>query len=79
MDNMVPNVLPITRADFEERIFNFRFVQSIQKVHDGMLGLQSINCPFMDEFVRKDEKGHYLEPFVAGAFWALHKFGGIKE
>jgi len=64
------------REHFEERIFNYRFIQSIgaatpdEQRGVGMpLGV-SRGCPSKAEFCRKDEGGNYLEPFVAGAWWA---------
>lgn len=64
----------ISREHFEERIFNFRFVQSIGRVNHGQFGLASRDCPTMREFCRKDEQGEYEEAFVAGAWWAVTKF-----
>lgn len=72
------NTESASRDTFEERIFNHRFLKSIGPVGNefGPVGMplgMSRDCPTMAEFCRKDEAGNYLEPFVAGAWWAWTK------
>ena len=60
----------MTREEFEDAVFNYRFLKGISKTGTGQFPF-TVDCPFMDEFVRKDEAGNYEEPFVAGAWWML--------
>jgi hypothetical protein len=69
------------RKLFEEVAFRQRFLSGIKKTGTGQFPF-SVSCPHMDEFIKRDEKGDYVDPILSAMWWAwqeaLKHAGGKK-
>ena len=65
------------RSRFEERAFGQRFLRGVKKTDPNAQFGFTVDCPPMDEFLRRHLDGDYIDPTLDAMWWAWRAAKGL--